>query len=116
MSVARFLARTDDLSRLPAGWHDKIGVPPSVVCLAAARQFAAERPDLAARARLYPTIEGGLLLEVTYDAWDLDVYFDADGTSLIVGDTPDGGRSWAPPGFDGALATLRDLPTPTVTP
>lgn len=82
--------RLDELAALPADWNDDGAPPISPLALAVTRQLLAQRPPLIQLGELFPSPEGGVLLEYVRGSWDLTVEVSADGTLEIFGYEIDG--------------------------
>lgn len=115
-AAARLHARLDELAGLAVGWYWGAGVPSLPDCTKAARSLADRRPDIAPALSAFPGEDGSVMLGVAYDGFDLDVYFEADGSASVFGRTPAGDDTWTPEAFSShadaidALATT--LPEP----
>ncbi len=82
--------RLAELAALPADWNDEGAPPISVLALEITRQLLALRPPLMRLSELFPSPEGGVLMEYVRGSWDLTVEISADGTLEIFGFEIDG--------------------------
>ncbi|WP_431259641.1 hypothetical protein ACQ86G_05415 [Roseateles chitinivorans] len=98
-SGARWLfveERLTELAALPSNWNDDGAPPISVLALEITRQLLALRPPLIRLSELFPSPEGGVLIEYVRGSWDLTVEISADGTLEIFGFEIDGTRKLFP--------------------
>jgi hypothetical protein len=89
------------LRGLKAGWHDGQGHPIGPTALQAAEILMTARPLFTEAYRLYPTEEGGVLIEFETRGWDLSVEIDASGAVQFYGVEIARGAEIAPRPFDG---------------
>ena len=82
--------RLAELEALPADWNDDGAPPIAALALALTRQLLALRPPLIRLGELFPSPEGGVLVEYVRGAWDLTVEVSPDGTVEIFGFEIDG--------------------------
>ena len=96
IGIGRCHDRIAELLALPDGWHDGGGL---AVAAGAARSVTAllsARPALAEIACIYPTDEGGLLVEFIRAGWDISVEVGPTGLATLYGTEQQG-----PDSFDG---------------
>lgn len=91
--VADLLKRRDRLAELlalPDGWHDGEGSSVADAAGEAAQKFLDKRPLLAAHYLIFPTLSGGILIEIEQGGWDFSVEFDPNGAVEMFGVQVDG--------------------------
>ena len=73
-SPDRILDRLTILAALSPGWHDGDGMPPTPEAIAAAREFALKAAPVSTDLRAYPTLEGGISLELhaAHGSWSIE--------------------------------------------
>ena len=99
--LSRRKRRLEELKALVAGWHDGEGVPISRQAIDSCRSFLARRASFAKDYRIYPTLQGGILVEFIAGAWDLSVEFDPAGGVEFLGVEVEGDREFGPESFSG---------------
>lgn len=77
--------RLAELAALPADWNDDGAPPISAIALRVTRQLLLVRPLLIGLGDLFPSPDGGVLMEYIRGTWDLTVEVGADGTLEIFG-------------------------------
>ncbi|MDH0865737.1 hypothetical protein [Mitsuaria sp. GD03876] len=77
--------RLDELAALPANWNDEGSPPISASALHVTRQLLAHRRPLIGLGVLFPSPDGGVLIEYVRGHWDLTVEINADGSLEIFG-------------------------------
>lgn len=80
--LARCKERLIQISALEAGWDNGHGDAIQSAAVARAHQFLEKRPALCGAYKVYPTSEGGVLLEFERNGWDYSVEFKADGVEM----------------------------------
>jgi hypothetical protein len=88
--------RLVELAALPADWNDDGAPPISALALQITRQLLALRPQLIRLSELFPSPDGGVLMEYVRGTWDLTVEVSGDGTLEIFGFEIDGTRKLFP--------------------
>jgi hypothetical protein len=78
-------SRLAELAALPADWNDDGAPPISATALRITRQLFLARPPLIGLGDLFPSPDGGVLLEYIRGTWDLTVEVSANGTLEIFG-------------------------------
>lgn len=109
--LTRRRERIAELLALPNGWHDGDGSAVTAVAGEAAQKFLDKRPLLAAHYLIFPTMSGGILIEIEQNGWDFSVEFAADGTVEMFGvqvDGPDEMEAQTFPGIDDRFVAVFD--------
>jgi len=88
--LERCRTRISKLGELTEGWNNGDGVPIRPDAATAAFRLLAARPRLAGRYHIYPTDEGGLLMEFVYEGWDYGIEIGPNGAPAIYGVQLDG--------------------------
>jgi hypothetical protein len=83
-------ARLAEMEALSPNWNDDGAPPISGLALQITRQLLALRPPLIRISELFPSPDGGVLMEYVRGSWDLTVEVGADGTLEIYGFEIDG--------------------------
>ena len=65
--------RLAELAALPADWNDDGAPPISAIALRVTRQLLLARPPLVGLGDLFPSPDGGVLMEYIRGTWDLTV-------------------------------------------
>lgn len=91
-ALERCRGRIAELSYLGEGWHDGFGDAPSHRALTGALTFLEQNARLADQFRIYPTDEGGILIEFRLDGWSYSVDIASDGLADFYGVQIDGPR------------------------
>ena len=81
----RIDARLSELALLPANWDDHGAAAIGPQCMMTTRQLLLIRPALAEASELFPTVEGGILVEFVHNGWDLTIEVGPTGTLEIYG-------------------------------
>jgi hypothetical protein len=101
--------RLAELATLPADWNDEGAPPISPLALQITRQLLALRPPLIALIQLFPSPEGGVLMEYVRGTWDLSIEVSADGTLEIFGFEIDATLKLFPRPYPSANAEFLDV-------
>jgi hypothetical protein len=78
-------AKIEALKKLHDGWHDGYGLAISETASTVTHKFLDERPNFADVYRIYPTENGGLLIEAIIADWDLSLEIEPTGHLLLYG-------------------------------
>jgi hypothetical protein len=92
--------RVDQLTALQDGWHDGDGKRLSQNAIDAANRFLSQRSGLCHLYKIYPTDDGGIVLEIDTGVWDLSVEFLHDGKVRFYGIEIEGDRTVGITEFD----------------
>jgi hypothetical protein len=96
----RCALRLEELAELKPGWHgDGEGEAISTAARKAADTLLQLRPKFLQAYRIYPTLEGGLLIEFIASGWDLSVEFLPKGEVQIYGIETEGDGELEPVEF-----------------
>lgn len=113
--LARCHERLNTLRSLKNGWHSsEEGEPVSDLAHTACRSFLGRRASRSKEYRIFPTIEGGLLIEFIANGWDNSVEFKPDGGVDFFGVELEGDGEFGPETFsklDDDFYTLFDKKT-----
>ncbi len=77
--------RLSELAALPPNWNDEDAPVISPLALNLARQLLSLRPQLTGVSDLFPSPDGGVLIEYVRGSWDLSVEISPTGTLEIFG-------------------------------
>jgi hypothetical protein len=97
----RCAERLDELCRLPVGWNEGDGVRITERARDSARKFLGQKSEYSEHYRIYPTNDGGILIEFVRGNWDYSVELLHDGKVEFYGVEIDGGLSIDPKTFSG---------------
>jgi len=103
--------RIAELSALSDGWHDGAGRRIADDAVELANRFLSKRPTLSKQYHIYPTEEGGILVEFEANLWDISVEFLPEGGVELYGVQIDGAEELQPVHFsdiDGDFMTAFD--------
>lgn len=76
------LERIEQLSALTNGWYDSEGCAITSEAINSAKAFLLQRPfDF----YIYPTVDGGLLFEISINDWDYSIEFATNGYMTLHG-------------------------------
>ena len=98
--LAKCLDRLDMMKQLPQGWYDGQGERISHVAQALAKKFLLERASLASFYSVYPNPDGGVLIELEVNGWDLSLEFSPLGKAQLIAVQVDGESDFDSPVFD----------------
>lgn len=104
-------ARLARLGTLAPGWMDGEGLPAADAAVCSAVRILELRPALAGPSRIYPTLAGGVQIELEAGGWSLSFEFGADGSAEIAGTREDGSRDFGPssrPSIDDVFLGMLD--------
>ncbi|MCA3264712.1 MAG: hypothetical protein ING19_01475 [Azospirillum sp.] len=104
-------ARLSELGSIKDGWHNGAGVAVVQIAVDNAAGFLEARPGHAKAYRIYPTEDGGVLIEFEARGWDYSVEFCRDGFVEMFGVEIDGVGELSArrfPGVDDAFLKLFD--------
>lgn len=88
--LERCRTRLAELRQLESGWHDGEGVALKSAAIEAAEKLIAKRWGLAGAYRIFPTEEGGVLIEFEHNGWDFSLEFSPAGSVEMFGVEIDG--------------------------
>ncbi|UEM08307.1 hypothetical protein J4G43_026205 [Bradyrhizobium barranii subsp. barranii] len=91
--------RLAELRALSDGWHDGVGRRIADDAVELANRFLGKRPTLSKRYHIYPTEEGGILIEFEANSWDISVEFLPGGGMELYGVQIDGADELQPVQF-----------------
>lgn len=77
--------RLAELAALPSNWNDDGAPPISASALQVTRQLLAQRRPLIGLSVIFPSPDGGVLIEYVRGVWDLTVEVSPDGSLEIFG-------------------------------
>jgi hypothetical protein len=77
--------RLSELATIKDGWHNGTGVAIVQIAVEHATDFLEARPAHAKAYRIYPTEDGGVLIEFAMRGWDYSVEFCRDGAVEMFG-------------------------------
>lgn len=83
--IDRCRKRLEQLTSLADGWDEGEGSRVAKIASKAAAEFIEKRPGMASHYRLFPTHEGGVLLEFRASGWDLSLEFESTGAIDFFG-------------------------------
>ncbi len=98
MDVCR--SRISSLVALREGWHDGQGKSPTNASAATALRLLSRKPGMAASYRIYPTDDGGLLIEFVRAGWDYGFEIAPSGTIEIFGTDASGDAEFGTDALD----------------
>jgi len=102
MNWLRCVLRLDELAELKSGWHgNEEGEAISMAAREAAESFLHLRSKYLETYRIYPTLEGGVLIEFIASGWDLSVEFLPEGAVQLYGIETNGDGEFEPIEFSG---------------
>lgn len=111
----RAIGLTDECSRrfmelfcLEEDWHEDGIVRPAMASVALSLMFLADEPQLRNQVRVYPTYEGGILLEYRFDGWDYALRFLNEGSIEFYGIEIDGPDEIGVLEFNGMNQAFRE--------
>jgi len=83
--LSRCQQRLNDISNLPKGWHHDTGERVSPQALGVANQLLMKRPSLCSSFRIFPTLQGGVLIEFDANGWDISIEISFTGELELYG-------------------------------
>jgi hypothetical protein len=98
--------RLAELGELSSGWHDGRGSPIEKMALSTAGSFLKARPSLSPQMKIYPEDNGGVLIELEENGWDISLEFAPDGSIELYGIQTSGDGEFEPIAFQGLDADL----------
>lgn len=97
--IAKCRQRLDQISRLKKGWQDGAEAI-DALAIEAANRFLSMRPSLAAKYRIFPTEDQGVLLEFESNGWDFSLEFLKAGALEMYGVEISGDHEMEPHHFN----------------
>lgn len=99
-TVVKCMDRLRELKSLQPGWHDGEGDAPSEDAVRTAKSLISKRSSLAQQFHIFPTPQGGIMIEFEYAGWDYSVEVDQAGDIEFYGIEIEGDKQIEPMFFE----------------
>ncbi len=99
-ALTKCRVRLDELRTLEAGWHDGHGSKVTDSALSSAQTFLTKRPSYCGAFRIFPTENGGVLIDFEQGGWDYSVEVSPHGGVEMYGIEIEGSGEIEPEEFN----------------